>query len=285
MFDLLSSCQDILNFHALHTVAIVFGMKPCLHVTKQAPVHCSHSANANTSDERDQLYFKLALLALKKDDLKARDYASKIEETGFRKQAQGWLDWALSVSAIKRKKIDLALELNRSGELTHIQRVWILTQAAKLLAKTDRARASSLLDAATAEARRIDGGDLDRPRGLFEIANALRTVEPARVSETIFEAVKAANSTEGFTGEGGMVTQTMNSKGLISVSPQTVPDFDIEEIFGALANEDYERAVQLARGFQGEAPRANATIAIARSVLNEKCRVGDFRFFVQSHGR
>ena len=63
----------------------------------------------------------------------------------------------------------------------------------------------------------------------------------------------------------------MNSKGLISVSPQTVPDFDIEEIFGALANEDYERAVQLARGFQGEAPRANATIAIARSVLNEKC--------------
>jgi hypothetical protein len=90
------------------------------------------------------------------------------------------------------------------------------------------------------------------------------------VSEAIFEAVKAANSTEGFTGEGGMVTQTMNSKGLISVSPQTVPDFDIEEIFGALANEDYERAVQLARGFQGEAPRANATIAIARSVLNEK---------------
>jgi len=75
----------------------------------------------------------------------------------------------------------------------------------------------------------------------------------------------------------------MNSKGLISVSPQTVPDFDIEEIFGALANEDYERAVQLARGFQGEAPRANATIAIARSVLNEKCRVGDFRSFVQSH--
>jgi len=58
------------------------------------------------------------------------------------------------------------------------------------------------------------------------------------VSEAIFEAAKAANSTEGFTGEGGMVTQTMNSKGLISVSPQTVPDFDVEEIFGALANED-----------------------------------------------
>ena len=83
----------------------------------------------------------------------------------------------------------------------------------------------------------------------------------------MFEAVKAANSTDGFTGEGGMVTQTMNGGGMISVSPQPVPDFDIEGVFGALASEDYERAVELARGFQGEAPRANATIAIARSVL------------------
>lgn len=226
--------------------------------------------HADTSDERDQLYFKLASLALKKDDLKARDYAGKIEESGFRKQAQAWIDWGLASSAIRKKKTELALELNRTGELTLIQRVWILTQAAKLLAKTDRAKALSLLDAATAEARRIEGSNLDRPRGLFAIANALRLVEPPRVSEAIFDAVKAANSTEGFTGEDGMITLMMNSRGLISISPQNVPDFDIEEVFGALANEDYERAVQLARGFQGEAPRANATIAIARSVLNEK---------------
>jgi hypothetical protein len=226
--------------------------------------------HADTSDERDELYFKLALFALRKDDLKARDYAGKIEESGFRKQAQAWVDWGLAVSAIQKKKTELALEINRTSELTHIQRVWILTQAAKLLAKADRSRALSLLDTAAAEARRIDGGELDRPRGLFAVANALRVVEPARVSEAIFEAVKAANSTDGFTGEGGMVLQTINSKRQIRVNPQNVPEFDIEEVFGALANDDYERAVQLARGFQAEAPRANATIAIARSVLNEK---------------
>jgi hypothetical protein len=95
-------------------------------------------------------------------------------------------------------------------------------------------------------------------------------VDPARVSEAIFEAVKAANSTDGFTGEGGTVTQTINSKNVISVSPHNVPDFDIEGIFSALANEDYDGTVQLARGFQAEAPRTNATIAIARSVLNQK---------------
>jgi hypothetical protein len=224
--------------------------------------------HAKSSDERDQLYFKLALLSLKNDDLKARDYVSKIEESEFRKQAQAWVDWGLAAGAVKNQKVELALELNRIGELTHIQRVWVLTQTAKLLAKTDRDKASSLLDTANAEARRIGGSDLDRPRALFAIANAFRVVEPARVSEATFDAVKAANSTEGFVGEGGMITQTINSKNVISVIPQDVPDFDIAEIFSALANDDYDNTVQLARGFQSEAPRTNATIAIARSVLN-----------------
>ncbi len=217
------------------------------------------------------------LLALKNDDLKARDYVSKVEESEFRKQAQAWIDWGLAVSAVKNQKAELALELNRIGELTHIQRVWVLTQTAKLLAKTDREKSLTLLEAATAEARRISGGDLDRPRALFAIANALRVVEPARVSEAIFEAVKATNSSEGFVGEGGLITQTINSKNVIRVIPQEIPDFDIAEIFGALANEDYEGAVQLARGFQDEAPRTNATIAIARSVLNKKPARGSTR--------
>jgi len=225
---------------------------------------------AKTSDERDELHFKLALIALSKDDLKARDYVSKIDESGFRKQAQAWVDWCLAISAIKKKKIETALELARIGELTHIQRVWILTQSAKLLAKTDRDKARSLLDDATSEARRIDGSDLDRPGGLLAIANALKLIEPSRAWDAIFDAVKEANSTEGFTGEDGVLTMTVNNKNLILKKMEGVPDFEIKGIFGEVANDDYDRAVQLARGFQGEAPRANATIAIARSVLNEK---------------
>jgi hypothetical protein len=226
--------------------------------------------HARTSDERDQLYFKLALLALSKDDLKARDYVSKIDESWFRKQAQEWIDWGLAVGAIRKKKTDAALELARIGELTHIQRVWLLTQTAKLLAKTDHEKALSLLDDATSEVRRIEGVDLDRPRGLLAIANALKLIEPSRAWDAVFDAVKAANSTEGFTGEDGGITQTIRTPEAVRLSPTAVPDFDIEGIFGKLANDDYERTVELARGYQGEAARANATIAIARSVLNEK---------------
>lgn len=226
--------------------------------------------HARTSDERDQLYFKLALLAVGKDDLKARDYVREIDESEFRKRAQAWVDWGLAIGAVRKKKIETALELTRIGELTHIQRLWLLTQTAKLLAKTDHEKALSLLDDATSEVRRIEGVDLDRPRGLLAIANALALIEPSRAWDAVFDAVKAANSTEGFTGEDAMLSQTISTKDAIRVSPNAVPDFDIEGIFGKLASDDYERVVQLARGYQGEAPRANATLAIARSVLNEK---------------
>jgi hypothetical protein len=226
--------------------------------------------HARTSDEQDDLYFKLALLELSKDDMKARDFVSKIETSWVRKLAQAWVDWGLALGAIKKKKVETALELVRIGELTHLQRVWLLTQSAKLLAKTDRDKAILLLDDATAEARRIEGVDLDRPRGQLAIANALQLIEPARAWDAIFDAVKAANSAEGFTGEGGVIRVTMNAKGQVMARMDANPDFDLEGIFGKLANEDYDRVIQLARGFQGEAPRANATIATARALLNEK---------------
>ncbi len=226
--------------------------------------------HAKTSGERDELYLRLALLALSKDDMRARDYVSKIEESWFREQAQAWVDPCLAISAIAKKKIEIALELSRIGELTHIQRVWLLTQAAKLLAKTDRDKALSLVDDAATEARRIEEVDLDRPRGLLAIANALKLLEPSRAWDAVFDAVKAANSTERFTGEDGVLALAINGKSQLSYRKDGVPDFDIEGIFGKLANDDYDRAVELARGFQGEAPRANATIAITRSVLNEK---------------
>jgi hypothetical protein len=55
-----------------------------------------------------------------------------------------------------------------------------------------------------------------------------------------------------------------------SVYQDSVADFDVAGIFEALAKDDYERSVELARGLEREAPRANAVLAIARSVLEDK---------------
>jgi hypothetical protein len=112
--------------------------------------------------------------------------------------------------------------------------------------------------------------DPDRPRALLAIANALRLVEPTRTWDSVFEGVQAANSAEGFTGEDGNLNIVFQARGFSSASDMPEPDFDIKGIFTLLAQDDYDRAVDLARGFQGEAPRAAAVISIARAVLNPK---------------
>jgi hypothetical protein len=48
------------------------------------------------------------------------------------------------------------------------------------------------------------------------------------------------------------------------------PSFDLNGIFTALAREDMNRAVALAQTFTHESPRAVATLAIARAVLDDK---------------
>jgi hypothetical protein len=224
---------------------------------------------ATTSGERDELYFKLALVALGKDDAAARDYADRISDGSFRQRARAWVDWVLAVRAVETKKADVALALARGGELTPIQRVWVQTRAAKLLADGDRDRALALLDEATAEARRIDRADAYRARGLLAVAHALWLTEPPRAWEVISEAIEAANAAEEFTGEDGAIISTVNSRSQILRRTEAAPDFNIAGAFGAAAKSDFGRAAQMARGFKAEAPRVNAIIAVSRSVLNE----------------
>ncbi|HJT28180.1 MAG TPA: hypothetical protein VJ784_12280 [Pyrinomonadaceae bacterium] len=225
---------------------------------------------AKTSDERDSLYMQLAYLAFRQGDVRARDYVSKVENSELRKQAQVFVDGELAVYFVEKKKPDEALELVHKGELTQIIKTWALTQSAKLLAKTDKEKAQQVLDEAATEARRIDVSDPNLPRALVGVANAVKVIDPVRVWDATFDAIKAANSAEGFTGEDGEIVLTFQSKGSSSVHTNDVPDFDLEGIFKDLAQRDYDRAVELARGFQGEGPRAVATIAIARAILEPK---------------
>lgn len=226
--------------------------------------------HAGTADERDQLYLQLVMLVAQKGEIRARDLVDKIEDSETRKQLRGFVDMTLVLQAITKKDTERALEISRIGELTHLQRVWVLTQAATLLGSTDREKALALLDQAGEEARRIDGSDADKPRALMAVASALILNDRPRGWDAALEAVKAANSAEGFSGEDGRLVIKLQSKGMSSVRSSSAEDFDVTRSFGALANEDYERAVQLATGFQGDAPRASATIAIARAVLDTK---------------
>jgi len=225
---------------------------------------------AKTSAERDQLNVQLAFFLAGKGEMRARDYVDKIDDTETRNSARAYVDGSMASQAITKKDTDRGLEFVRTGDLTKLQKSWLLAQAAKLLVKTDRDRALSLIDEAMSEARRIDASDPDSPRAFFGVTNALLSLNRAGAWDAMSDAIKASNSAEKFTGEDGHLTLRMITKGMNAVSSNPIADFDVAGIFEALATEDYERALDLARGLKYEAPRANAVMAIARSVLEAK---------------
>lgn len=225
---------------------------------------------AKTSEERDALYVQMARLYVEQSDMRARDYVEKIDDTELRDKVRPYIDGSLMMRASDKKDAELILEILKKGDLSHFHRAWGLMQAAKLLAKTDRDRALSLTDDAIAEARRIEESDADRPRAMIAIANALLTLDRAKSWETVYEAVKAANAAERFTGEDGAIRLSLQTKNQSSIRSSSSGEFNIAGIFGELAKEDYNKTVEMIRQFQQEAPRASATIAIARTVLEDK---------------
>ena len=246
------------------------GIKPDKPAVEREQALLDRLDRAKTSAERDGLYITLAGLAVEKADMKAREWASKVEDPEVRKQVQAYFDSSLAMVSVQKKLTDQALELVSKGELSHLMKTWVLTECAKHIAKTDQTKALELVDQAATEARRIDVSDPALPRGLIAVANAFKVIDAKRVWDATFDAVKAANSAEGFSGEDGEFVLKYSTKGSSSVHNSDIPEFDLEGIFRDLADQDYDRAVELARGFQGEGPRAVATIAIARAVLEPK---------------
>ncbi|HKC65833.1 MAG TPA: hypothetical protein VKB86_19475 [Pyrinomonadaceae bacterium] len=229
---------------------------------------------AKSSAERDSIYADMASALAGTGDARARDLVNKIEDSDLRRQTRAYVDYEYLTNALQKKDVQEALRIARSGELTHIQRVWGFTQAARYLLKEERARAIDILEEATAEARRIDASDADRPRAFIAITSVLMEADPARAWDLISEAVKAANSAEDFTGDDGRMSAILRYKNGLLVTNSSAQDFDLLGIFRALAKYDLNRAIDAAKNFTAEAPRANATLAIASAVLEEKQKSG-----------
>ncbi|MDQ3819622.1 MAG: hypothetical protein M3362_18365 [Acidobacteriota bacterium] len=226
-----------------------------------------HAAN---SAERDAIYADMASALAGTNDPRGRDLVDKIEDSDLRRQTRAYVDFEYLNNALQKKDAQETVRIARSGELTHLQRVWGFTQAARQLLKTERARAVDLLEGATAEARRIEASDKARPLAFIAITSVFMEADPARAWDLVPEAVKAANSADGFTGDDARMTAMLRFKNGVVVGSFNVPDFDLLGVFRSLAKYDLNRAIEAAKNFTGEAPRANATLAIARAVLEEK---------------
>lgn len=228
-------------------------------------------SRAKTADERDRVYFQAAMAAAGKDLDRARELAEKIEDSDTRKQLVAYLAFDAMRRAIREKKADEAIALSKNVDLTNIQRSWGLAEAGALLAKTEPQRALEILDLANEEAKRVDQSSPDRVRSLVAVITQFQKIDPARAWGMMGDVVKAANAQTEFTGEDGEMTSRVVFKGGGAMTNNsTVESFDLNGLFTALAIEDFNRAVDLPKGFTSESPRAVAMLAIARTVLDKK---------------
>jgi hypothetical protein len=245
------------------------GLVPEEQMPDQGREALESADRAANPDERDFGYARAALEAAHKGDPAARDLLDKIEDSATRKAARAYVDFTLVNQMTRKNDLQEALRLARAGELSNVQRAWALTEIAFAMKKTDAKNAAEVLDEAATEARRIGGGDADRARALFGVATRMYDIDRNRAWEIAGEAVKAANSAEGFTGGDAQISSRFEMKNGAMTTNFSVGSFDVQDIFGRLASDDLIRAIELAKGFTGEAPRATATLAIVRSVLDK----------------
>ena len=227
------------------------------------------AARSNDPAARDRAYMRAALTAVQAGDARARDFAAKIEEPTLRQQVRSYVDFTAINSAVRRRDGLEVLKLTQSGDITPSQRVWGYSEAARLLAKDDRPRAIEALESAFEAAKKIDGEDPDRARSLVAVATQFAALDRGRAWEVMAEVVKAANAAPEFTGADAGVSATVQSGGSRSTFNSPAPTFDLAGVFQLLARDDMNRAVALAQTFTQEGPRAAATLASARAVLED----------------
>jgi hypothetical protein len=224
---------------------------------------------AKTSAERDQITAANAVRLAPTANKRARDFADAIDDSKLRAEVRNFVDFDFILVAIQKKNAAEVAQLAGAGELTHAQRSWAYTQSARLLLESDRDRALELLEKAIAEAERIDAGDYDGPLAFIAVANQLFPLDRTRAWEVWSKAVKSANTVEDFTGDDLRAPRSPRIDTISGMRFANFPgeDFSVSRLIGALTEDDLYRSVEVAKTFKYEIVRANATLAIAKTIL------------------
>jgi hypothetical protein len=225
---------------------------------------------ATSPDDRDRVYAFAALHAADLADPRARELAEKIEDPETRKGIASFVDYFFIRALIQKKQANEAATLVQKASLNPTWRAHYLTQIASLMLKVDRIRAREMFEEALRETGRIDPSTPERAYSLIALLRQFATLDRTRSWEILSETIKAANTVPDFTGEQGQTSVTLEGKFGIRLGTQLASPTDLSEAFEALAAESFYQTLDVSKTFTGDGPRALATIAVARAVLDDK---------------
>ncbi|HYJ87932.1 MAG TPA: hypothetical protein VEW46_17840 [Pyrinomonadaceae bacterium] len=110
---------------------------------------------ASNTNERNHLYAMAARAAAMKNQLKAREFADKIEQGELKKNVRNFVDFVLVSNALQKNESEKALLFARAGELSYLQRAWAYSETAALSKSSGLDEAMDLILEAAREAGRI----------------------------------------------------------------------------------------------------------------------------------
>jgi len=112
---------------------------------------------------------------------------------------------------------------------------------------------------------------VEKPRGKPRRRKTAGGVTPDAVHawEILGEAVRAANSAETFNGEDTWISAQVWTREGPKIRGVKVEDMGLGVILRALAKEEPERSIELAKSFKNEKPRAAAILTIADAALEK----------------
>ena len=224
---------------------------------------------ATNSEERDRAYSFIAMQLAREGDARAYEFVDKVDDTETRKSVRKMVDFGYLGGLIEKKTTDELIARILRSELTPAFRANYLVRAAQLMVKTDRVRAVEVLDKALEEAQRIDAATSERAYVFVSLLAAFTKLDRARTWHLAREMIKAANNVADFTGENSQTNWMIEGKLSARLGTNLAGPTDLPDAFAAIAADDFYQAVDITSTIKGDAPRALATLAVARAVLQE----------------
>lgn len=213
---------------------------------------------------------------------RARRAAAEIEDEAVRARALSFIqihqikDITRAYEDDKEDDSEGVAKFARGADVPPFAKAWGLAQAATIAARKKKKPAdqvkqvvAELIDEAEGFASRVEQGTRERVAAYGVVTMAAARVDAERAWALLEKTVEAANSVEDFTGD--------DSSFDLGEGP---PSFDIEaevfrldQIFATMAHLDFDKTLAEARALKGGEPEAFATIAVAKSrIQNSESR-------------
>jgi hypothetical protein len=242
-------------------------------------------AHAPDSAARERIALSMLRVAVRNRYWdRARRAAAEIEDVERRRVALSFLqihqikDISQAYKEEKDDDFEPIAKFVREADVPPFAQAWGLAQTAIIAARKRDSRTAQnvaeLLDEAESHAARSAQGKPERVAAYGVIATIASRLDPPRAWRLLLELVKAANAVEDFTGDemSFALIEDVNSAGAVEAENFSVEAevFRLDQIFATMAHLDSDKALTEARALDGDVPQALATIAVARTILENR---------------